>query len=69
MLTYEIDPEVLQPHVPQGLSLDQWEGRCLISVIGLQFLGIRILGIPVPFYGSYPEINLRFYVRREYQEQ
>ena len=58
MLTYEIDPEELQPHVPQGLSLDQWEGRCLISVIGLQFLGIRMLGIPVPFY-----------VRRECQGQ
>ena len=67
MLSYEIDPEVLQPYVPQGLSLDQWDGKCLISVIGLQFLGIRMRGIPVPFYGSYPEINLRFYVRREIQ--
>ena len=50
MLTYEIDPEVLQLHVPQGLSLDRWEGIYLISVIGLQFLGIRMLGILVRFY-------------------
>jgi hypothetical protein len=64
MPTYEIDPEVLQPHVPQGLSLDHGEGRCLISVIRPQFIGIRMLVIPVPFYASYPEINLRFYVRQ-----
>lgn len=69
MLTYEIDPEVLQAYVPQGLSLDQWDGKCLISVIGLQFLNIRMLGVPIPLYGSYPEINLRFYVRREFQGQ
>ncbi|MDA1219576.1 MAG: DUF2071 domain-containing protein [Chloroflexi bacterium] len=69
MLTYEIDPEVLQPYVPQGLLLDQWDGKCLISVIGLQFLNIRIRGIPIPLYGSYPEINLRFYVRREIRGQ
>lgn len=69
MLSYEIDPEVLLPQVPQGLSLDPWNGKCLISIIGLQFLGIRMWGIPVPFYGSYPEINLRFYVRREIQGQ
>lgn len=69
MLSYEIDPEVLIPRVPQGLSLDLWEGKCLISIIGLQFRGIRMRGIPVPFYGSYPEINLRFYVRREVQGQ
>jgi uncharacterized protein YqjF (DUF2071 family) len=69
ILNYEIDPEVLVRKVPQGLSLDPWNGKCLISIIGLQFLGIRIRGIPVPFYGSYPEINLRFYVRREVQGQ
>jgi uncharacterized protein YqjF (DUF2071 family) len=69
LLSFEVDPEVLRPYLPQGLSLDLWEGRCLISVIGLQFLGIRIRGIPVPCYGNYPEINLRFYVRRRVQGQ
>ncbi|HEU0021127.1 MAG TPA: DUF2071 domain-containing protein [Dehalococcoidia bacterium] len=27
VLSYRIDPGVLQPYVPQGLSLDQWRIR------------------------------------------
>ncbi len=64
MLTYEIEPEVLFPRVPVGTELDLFRGRALVSVVGFQFLDTRVLGLPIPMHRSFPEVNLRFYVRR-----
>ncbi len=64
MLSYEIDPELLQPLVPRGTDLDTWQGRTYVSVVGFLFLRTRVLGIPVPFHRNFEEVNLRFYVRR-----
>ncbi|HEV8265611.1 MAG TPA: DUF2071 domain-containing protein [Gemmatimonadales bacterium] len=64
MLNYEIDPAVLAPRVPACTSLDQWQGHTYVTLVGFQFLGTRLLGIPVPFHGAFEEVNLRFYVRR-----
>lgn len=65
MLNYEVDPNVLQPLVPPGTLLDSFQGKYFASVVGFQFLGARLFGIPVPFHQSFEEVNLRFYVRRE----
>ena len=40
----------------------------MVSLVGFQFLQTKILGIPVPFWGSFPEVNLRFYVCRDTPE-
>lgn len=65
MLNYEIDPDLLQPHVPAGCTLDTWRGRCFVSVVGFLFLRTRVLGLPIPLHRDFEEVNLRFYVRRE----
>jgi uncharacterized protein YqjF (DUF2071 family) len=65
MLNYEIDPFVLQPFVPAGTELDQWDGRTFISVVGFQFLKTKLLGFAIPFHSNFEEVNLRFYVRRK----
>src|SRR5262245_15337239 len=64
MLNYEIDPSVLEPHVPAGTVLDLWQGRALVSMVGFRFLQTRLRGVPIPFHRDFDEINLRFYVRR-----
>ena len=69
LLSYEIDPEALLKYLPPGLSLDAWQGKCLISFVGLQFRNTRVRGIPAPIYRNYPQVNLRFYVRREIDGQ
>jgi uncharacterized protein len=63
MLNYCIEPEVLHPLVPAGTTLDLWEERALVSVVGFRFLRTRVLGVPVPFHRNFEEVNLRFYVR------
>jgi uncharacterized protein YqjF (DUF2071 family) len=65
MLNYEISPELLAPFVPRGTSLDLWDGRALVSVVGFRFLDTRVVGVPIPFHRDFDEVNLRFYVRRE----
>lgn len=64
MANYEVDPALLAPLVPRGTALDLWSGRCLVSVVGFQFLDTRVLGVGVPFHRDFEEVNLRFYVRR-----
>lgn len=65
MLNYEVDPGVLLALVPRGTTLDAWQGKHFLSVVGFEFLDTRVLGIPVPFHRNFEEVNLRFYVRRE----
>jgi uncharacterized protein YqjF (DUF2071 family) len=65
MLNYEIDPAIVRPLVPRGTELDLWSGRCFASLVGFKFLDTRVLGLGVPFHRDFPEVNLRFYVRRE----
>ena len=64
MLNYAVDPAALAPHVPAGTELDVWNGTHYVSVVGFMFLQTRVLGIPIPFHMNFPEVNLRFYVRR-----
>jgi len=64
MLNYEIDPAVLQPHLPAGLAVDTWQGRAFVSLVGFMFLDTRVLGLPIPWHRNFDEVNLRYYVRR-----
>jgi uncharacterized protein YqjF (DUF2071 family) len=66
MLNYEVEPDLLLPHVPPGTSLDAFHGRTYVSLVGFRFTRTRLLGfLPVPFHTNFDEVNLRFYVRRE----
>ncbi len=66
MLNYEVDPSLLKRHVPSGTSLDSFNGRTYVSLVGFRFCGTKLLGrFHVPFHSDFDEVNLRFYVRRK----
>lgn len=65
MFNYLVEPDLLLTYVPKGTSLDLFQGKCLISVVGFRFLDTRLMGIPVPFHRHFEEVNLRFYVVRK----
>ena len=69
MLNYELRADILQPYVPVGTILDSWHGQFFVSLVGFQFLGTKVLGLPIPFNRNFEEINLRFYVRRELEDE
>jgi uncharacterized protein YqjF (DUF2071 family) len=64
MLNYEVDPAQLQPLLPLGTELDNWNGKTFMSMVGFLFLDTRVFGLPIPFHRNFEEVNLRFYVRR-----
>ena len=68
-INFEIEPDALAPFTPPGTEIDLWNGRCYISVVGLRFLGTKLMGAPIPFHRNFDEVNLRFYVRREHEGQ
>ncbi len=69
MANYEVEPELLQNRVPKGTSLDFHEGKCFVSLVGFMFVDTRVLGIPIPFHINFEEVNLRFYVKRETEDE
>ncbi|MCF8322871.1 MAG: DUF2071 domain-containing protein [Flavobacterium sp.] len=64
MANYEIAPEILEPFLPKGVELDLFNGKCYISLVGFMFKNTKLFTIPIPFFGNFEEINLRFYVKR-----
>ena len=65
MVNYEIDPSILLPYLPKGLELDYYNGKTYVSLVGFLFKDTSIFNIPIPFWGTFEEVNLRFYVIRK----
>jgi uncharacterized protein YqjF (DUF2071 family) len=63
MLNYSIERRLIEPLVPPGLELDEYESTTYVSIVGFLFLDTRVGGISFPFHRNFEEVNLRFYVR------
>ncbi|MEO5996399.1 MAG: DUF2071 domain-containing protein [Chitinophagaceae bacterium] len=64
MANYEVNPDVLTPYLPHGVELDFYENKTYVSLVGFMFKQTNLFNIPIPFLGTFEEINLRFYVKR-----
>jgi len=69
MANYVVDPEILKPFLPAKTELDTWNNRTYVSLVGFLFHDTRVLRISIPFHTSFPEVNLRFYVRYKENDQ
>jgi uncharacterized protein YqjF (DUF2071 family) len=63
LVTYAVPDDLLRPHLPPGTELDTRDGKCYVSLVPFRFLDTRVFGWGWPGYRSFPEVNLRFYVR------
>ncbi|MBX3404033.1 MAG: DUF2071 domain-containing protein [Phycisphaeraceae bacterium] len=76
IVTYAVDPARLTPFLPRGkgFTLDTRDDladrggprgeSAMVSLVAFEFLDTRVFGIRWPTLVNFPEINLRFYVRR-----
>lgn len=64
MANYAVDPAILEPYLPRGVELDTFQGKAYVSLVGFMFKQTSLFHIPIPFLGTFEEINLRFYVKR-----
>jgi uncharacterized protein YqjF (DUF2071 family) len=58
-------PRYFFKYLPKGTELDFYDGKAFVSLVGFLFRDTRIFGVPIPFLGTFEEINLRFYVSRK----
>jgi uncharacterized protein len=65
MANYAVEAEVLKPFLPRGVELDLYNGKAYVSLVGFMFKNTRVFKVPIPYFGSFEEINLRFYVKRK----
>jgi uncharacterized protein YqjF (DUF2071 family) len=69
MANFPVDPGILKPYVPAGTILDDYQGTTYVSMVGFEFLQTKVFGVPIPLHRDFEEINLRFYVRRQYENE
>ncbi len=65
MANYAVNPQLLQPYLPEGVELDYFHDTIFVSLVGFMFKNTSLFNIPIPFLGTFEEINLRFYVKRK----
>jgi uncharacterized protein YqjF (DUF2071 family) len=63
MANYCVDPSVLEPFLPAHTELDRWQDQTWCSLVGFNFHDVRVRGLRIPFHTTFPEVNLRFYIR------
>lgn len=62
-LHWPCDPPLLAKTLPEGLTLDTFEGKAYFGIIPLFVRSIRpAYAPPVPLLSNFPEINVRTYV-------
>ncbi|MEO7483881.1 MAG: DUF2071 domain-containing protein [Ferruginibacter sp.] len=64
MANYEVSADVLTAYLPHGVELDYYNHKTFVSLVGFMFKKTSLFHIPIPFLGTFEEINLRFYVKR-----
>jgi uncharacterized protein YqjF (DUF2071 family) len=61
---WQVPAETIRPLVPPSLPLDLLDGAAWLGIVPFRVAGMRARFLPpVPFLSSFPELNVRTYVR------
>jgi uncharacterized protein YqjF (DUF2071 family) len=61
---WRVPHDVLRPHVPERLELEEHDGSVWIALTPFRITGLRARGVPpLPLVSSFYELNCRTYVR------
>lgn len=61
-LHFSLDPIYLQSHLPDHVTLDLYNNKAYLGIVGFEMKSIHFKGIPYLRYPSFYELNLRTYV-------
>lgn len=63
-LHFKVPEAVLEPYIPQGLTLDSFESSCWVSLVAFTMNKVRPRYVPsMPFISDFHEVNLRTYIK------
>jgi uncharacterized protein YqjF (DUF2071 family) len=61
---WRVDAELLRPHVPERLELEEHDGSAWLALTPFTVVGLRLRGLPpLPYVSQFHELNCRTYVR------
>jgi len=65
---WALPPERVRPLLPREIELDTFAGQAWVGVIPFWMSDVRFRGLPpIPTTGTFPELNVRTYVRNSQQ--
>jgi uncharacterized protein YqjF (DUF2071 family) len=65
-LHWPVEPAALAPHIPDGLTLQTFDGVAWLAVVPFRMTGVSARWLPdVPGLSAFPELNVRTYVERD----
>lgn len=64
LINFRVPVETVACLAPHGTEPDLHDGQTFVSVVGFDFRRVRLWGMAFPGHTRFPEINLRYYVRR-----
>ncbi|WP_459194226.1 YqjF family protein [Halosimplex sp. J119] len=62
---WPVDPDLVQAHLPESLTVDTYDGQAWLSVVPFTNVAVRPHGFPEWTGFRLPELNLRTYVSHE----
>jgi len=63
-LHWPVPPSLVEPVIPRGLTVDEYDGQAWIGVVPFWMSGVTMRGVPpLPGLSSFAELNVRTYVR------
>lgn len=63
-LHWSFPPDVVQRQLPAGVRVDTFADAAWVGLVPFAMEGLGVPGLaPLPFVGSFPEVNVRTYVR------
>ncbi len=63
-LHWRIETEAVRRYMPPGVEPDEVDGSSWVGLIGFRMVGAGLgRGLPVPYVGSFTEVNVRLYSR------
>lgn len=63
---WAVDVAKLQPHIPDGLEIDTYDGKAYIGLVPFVMKNVRPRRLfSVPFISTFPEFNVRTYVKKD----
>src|SRR5688500_5673553 len=52
---YEVEPSTLEPYLPAGAEIDLFNGKTWLSMVGMTFEDLTILGVEDPLHTKFEQ--------------
>ena len=63
VVSYDVAPDRVAPHLPDGLVPMTRNGRAYVSLVGVELTKVRVLGLVGPGFRRVPAVELRVHVQ------